>query len=102
MGVPLTAPSFGAFFWLRFSGHSGPVVRGIQILVFFCIFWLPTSAIGTHYESLQGSAVDGTRLWGIFLASVKWPFRALLSEVSIFWFFVCIFEGTYEHDGYTL
>jgi len=48
----------------------------------------------THYESLQGGAVDGTPLWGIFLASVQWPFRALMPEVSEFWLFFGIFKVT--------
>jgi hypothetical protein len=91
-GVLLTAPSFGAFFWLRFNGQSGPCcARYPNFGFFFCIFWLPTSTIVTHYESLQGGAVDGTLLWGIFLASVQWPFRAVLCEVSKFWVFFCIF-----------
>jgi hypothetical protein len=45
-----------------------------------------------HYESLQGGAVDGTPLWGIFLASVQWPFRALASERIRILVFFRIFE----------
>jgi hypothetical protein len=50
------------------------------------------STMVTHYESQQGSAVDGTPLWGIFLASVQWPFRHLLFEVAAIWFVFLIFE----------
>jgi hypothetical protein len=61
-------------------------------LVFFLLFEVPTSTMVMHYESQQGGAVDGTPLWGIFLASVQWPFRHLLSEVAAIWFFFLILE----------
>jgi hypothetical protein len=53
----------------------------------FGIFEVTPSTIVMHYESLQGGAVNSTPLWGIFLASVQWPFRDLLPEVYEFWFF---------------
>jgi hypothetical protein len=55
--------------------------------------------MGTHYESQQRGAVDGTPLWGIFLASVQWPFRHLFSEVAAIWFIFLFFEVDFEHDG---
>jgi hypothetical protein len=61
---------------------------------FFGIFDVTPSTIVMHYESLQGGAVNNTPLWGIFLASVQWPFRGMLPEVSEFWFFFGIFDVT--------
>jgi hypothetical protein len=91
--VPLTATPFGTFSWLRFSGQSGTCCpREPQFGFFPLVFEVPTSTMVTHYESQQGSAVDGTPLWGIFLASVQWPFRHLLFEVAAIWFVFLIFE----------
>jgi hypothetical protein len=59
---------------------------------FFLFFEVPTSTMVTHYESQQGDAVEGTPLWGIFLASVQWPFTHLLSKVAAIWFFFLILE----------
>jgi hypothetical protein len=101
--VPLTAPPFGALFWLRFSGHSCTYsLRYPQFSCFFLIFEVPMSTMVTHYESQQGDAVEGTPLWGIFLTSVQWPFRHLFPEVPPIWFFLSHFWGAYEHDGYAL
>jgi hypothetical protein len=91
--VPLTSPPFGTFFWLRFSGQSGTCCpRERQFSFFPLVFEVPTSTMGMHYESQQRGAVDGTPLWGIFLASVQWPFRHLLSEVAAIWFIFLFFE----------
>jgi membrane protein insertase Oxa1/YidC/SpoIIIJ len=64
------------------------------LVFFFFIFEVPTSTVVTHYESLQGGAVNNTPLWGNFLALVQWPFRGMLPEVSESWFFFGIFEVT--------
>jgi hypothetical protein len=45
------------------------------------------STMVTHYESLQEGDVDGTPLWGIFLASIQEPIRPLFSKVPSNWFF---------------
>jgi hypothetical protein len=66
------------------------------------------STIVTHYESLQESAVAGTPLWGIFLASVQQPIRPLLSKVAAIWFSCSFFEecraplqkGCPKHQGH--
>jgi hypothetical protein len=87
------ATPFGTFSWLRFSGQSGTCCpREPQFGFFPLVFEVPTSTMVTHYESLQESAFDGTPLWGIFLASVEWLIRHLLSKVAAIWFFSLVCE----------
>jgi hypothetical protein len=61
--------------------------RQPQFGFFPLVFEVATCTMVTHYESLQEGAVDGTPLWGIFLASVQQPIRPLLSNVAAIWFF---------------
>jgi hypothetical protein len=69
--VPLRAPPFGTFFWLRFRGQSGTCCpREPQFGFFPLIFEVPPSTRVTHYDTLLEGAFNGTPLWDIFLAAV--------------------------------